>query len=119
MRFTAASVALFAGAALAMPGYQDGYPVDPYPQYPEHPQPTTVYSTKDVTITSCPPGGYCPGGPEPTGGYPAPTDEYPAEPQPTDTEIEPYPTGAYPHPTGGEPYPTEEPYPTGGEPYPT
>lgn len=40
MRFSAVSVALFAGAALALPeGYYD----------------TTVYSTKDVTVTSCPP----------------------------------------------------------------
>jgi hypothetical protein len=41
MRFSVASVALFAGAAVAMPAVQ---------QYD-----TTVYSTKDVTVTSCPP----------------------------------------------------------------
>ncbi|KAL2373917.1 hypothetical protein RJ035_004340 [Blastomyces gilchristii] len=106
MRFTAASVALFAGTALAIPGYQNGYPVDP--------QPSTVYSTKDVTITSCPPGGYdCPGTvhPEPTGGYPVPSD---VDPEPTGypSETPVYPTGV--DPTGGESsvYPTE-PEPTG------
>ncbi|EER45052.1 conserved hypothetical protein [Histoplasma capsulatum var. duboisii H88] len=143
MRFTAASVALFAGSALA--SYQNGYPVEPYPE------PTTVYSTKDVTITSCPPGVYnCPGNqPQPTGypvsdypvssDYPVTSDEplptgYPTgEPEPTDTgyptetpSASPtgdeyptggYPTGAYPTETESSAYPTEV-EPTGGE-YPT
>ncbi|WEW55283.1 hypothetical protein PRK78_000712 [Emydomyces testavorans] len=38
MRFSTASVALFAGAALALPGYEQ-----------------TVYSTREVTVTSCGP----------------------------------------------------------------
>jgi len=42
MRFSVVSVALFAGAAVAMPGLQQEYD-------------TTIYSTKDVTVTSCPP----------------------------------------------------------------
>ncbi|KAL1961298.1 hypothetical protein VTO42DRAFT_26 [Malbranchea cinnamomea] len=53
MRFSTASAALFAGAALAVPHYQE-----------------TVYSTKQVTITSCAPDvPDCPGN-----GVPAPTD---------------------------------------------
>ncbi|ODH38895.1 hypothetical protein ACO22_02129 [Paracoccidioides brasiliensis] len=125
MRFTTASVALFAGAAMAMPSF----PVA---------EPTTVYSTKAVTVTSCPPNVYsCPGhGPKttdaasypvsepsthPTGkpsAHPTSHGDYPTEYQPTiDCPSEStYPVEKAPYPTG-KPKPTA--HPTGTEVYPT
>ncbi|KAI1912275.1 hypothetical protein LOZ53_006723 [Ophidiomyces ophidiicola] len=58
MRFTATSVALFAGAALAIPAYE-------YDQ--------TIYSTREVTITSCGPEVTdCPGKHPSQTGLPTP-----------------------------------------------
>ncbi|QVM08662.1 hypothetical protein D8B26_003342 [Coccidioides posadasii str. Silveira] len=118
MRFTAASVALFAGAALALPGYEQ-----------------TVYSTREVIVTDCGPEVTdCPGNnPVPTGTgipqEPAPTEystryitvtdcgpevtDCPAESTRTETLV---PTGSDDSPT----VPTENPpYPTGGNPGPS
>ncbi|KAK2738174.1 hypothetical protein FQN57_007148 [Myotisia sp. PD_48] len=89
MRFAVASVALFAGAALALPGYEQ----------------STVYSTHEVTVTDC--------GPEVsdcTGGHPTSTDVvdptgYPSD-YPTTTDVVD-PTGPYPTGTGVEPIPTD------------
>lgn len=111
MRFAAASVALFAGAALAS-----------YAQYPEE----TVTSTAHVTVTSCPPEvPECPGTvhPEPTA-----TDDYSSVyPIPTPTDVSPvypsseeapvYPTDVspvYPSSDVSPVYPSSEPAP----PYP-
>lgn len=66
MRFSAASVALLAGTALAVPSnYQapaGSYNAPSGAEGGEDTQPSTVYSTKDVVITSCGPEvTNCPG----------------------------------------------------------
>lgn len=110
MRFHVASVALFAGAALATGYGETVYETkavtitDCGPDVPDCPAHSSSHpatqaptqqpskSTKIVTVTSCPPGVECPGSPQPTGG--APSYSHPQQPhQPSSPGSQaPYPT---------------------------